>query len=47
MELKRVDPTVTLVNIPNDWTSSSTLVAFMGHYLALYRIAYNEMDCIF
>ena len=47
MKLERVDLTVTLVNIPNDWTYSSTLIAFMDPYLALYLIACNKIDCIF
>ena len=36
MKLGRVNLTVTLVRNPNDWTSSRTLVTFMGPYLAVY-----------
>ena len=47
MKLRRVNLTVTLVSNPNDLTSSSALVAFIGPYLAVYWVDKNENICIF
>ena len=47
MKFGRVNLTVTLVSNPNDWTTSSALVTFMGPYLAVYWVDENEVICIF
>ena len=45
MKFERVNLRVILVDLSDDWPSSSTFVTFMGPCLAVYRVDENDMDC--
>ena len=45
MKFERVNLCITLVDLSDDWTSSSTFVTFMGPFLAVYRVDENDMYC--